>query len=177
MTIQRLMIRIFVACPLFIGPLSAVVAPAVAGNAQGPGVTADGLRALIYGDNIPGFHKLTTVRSGDDSDVVIDLARPQGDTASRITGGWDSDDGLVRLDMTVAVYESRQTAMDSAQFYANSGQFRTSPMPAAVQIGEGSWSWPREYDYGLIRFVLGRTLTTVQVGMTRRVVSPVSSRD
>lgn len=146
-----------------LGPAHGWKRQAAGVNIQGPGITDEDIRTLIYADNIPGFHEISPVIGGDGPHVQLDLPRSEGSIYSRIEGRWRSNDELNSLEIHIMVYQSQETARDAAQDFVGRGQSFKVEMPTTERIGDASWMLRDDPNTGVRFFVLGKVFAWVNI--------------
>ncbi|NLH99461.1 MAG: copper amine oxidase N-terminal domain-containing protein [Chthonomonadales bacterium] len=141
------------------GLLTLVVASSAAGASEPQGInpTADLLKSMTYGDNIPGFRQVNTERNH--SGPLIVVHDPAGGAAATgyIRSRWQSGDTLNELEITVRVCETPDTALLALRR-------RTSAIlvqdPIEQQIGDERWARVG-LAYGSLKFVVGRVAVSL----------------
>src|SRR5512143_4023036 len=82
---------------------------------QGAGVSEADLRALVYGDSVPGFHEIAAVPGGHGPEIELDRVQADGAGASRIRANWRSIDELNWLEINLSVFASQHAALEAAK--------------------------------------------------------------
>lgn len=141
------------------GLLTLVVASSAAGASepQGNNLTADLLKSLTYGDDIPGFRQVNMERNHDGPLVVVHDPAVGAAASGYIRSRWQSGDTLNELEITVRVCEAPDAALLALRR-------RTSAIPVQdpveQQIGDESWARVG-LGYGSLKFAVGRVAVSL----------------
>jgi len=139
-------------CAAAFGILTLATAAYGTSGPQGHDLTADDLKALTYGDNIPGFRQIS-VQKDHEGPYVLLQGPSDGTVASGyITSLWESADTLNHLRITVRVCRSADAARTAVRQVTSSPSVRDAQ---AQQVGEESWA-RIGVAYAALRFRLGR---------------------
>ena len=101
-------------------------------EARGPGVTQRQLKALMYGDHLPGFHL-----TGSGSSLDVRDPRVAGGTRSVVAHGWSANDRQGALEIRCAVYASPKHAQAAFSDYVQeSSGLVLERTPGGTSVGD-----------------------------------------
>jgi hypothetical protein len=151
--------------------VSALVFPGDAHAQDTLGFSADDLKSLIYGDNIPGFRQVSPIRGGDGPQIMLDLPSKKWGPCSWISAAWVSGDELTMIEIQLSVCASRQAAAASAQTFVLASSARPCEDGEERRIGDRSWSLSSAGG-AMASAIIGRSLVFLNAVPIRRRAEP-----